>query len=488
MTYQLSLKLLAAEFGIVDESESTILGLTMDSRKVEKNHAFFACAGSQMDGRDFIEQAIEKGASAVFYECKDGFESEKLSVPSFGVSDLASKVGFAAAAFYQNPSEDLQVFGVTGTNGKTTCCYLLVQALTELGLNAAMIGTIGVGQLDALDQSGLTTPDAIFVQESLANFRDLGITQVCMEVSSHALDQGRVNGVHFFAVMFTNLSRDHLDYHGDMKSYGEAKQRLFTEFASQLAIVNADDDLGRTLVDVSCSEFIVQYGKSGDVSLVDCQFDDSGILGVVEGNGVEFEIQTPLIGKVNLPNIELLIATLLALSTDVETIQGVLSCLKPAPGRMERFEPKPSVAVVVDYAHTPDALRKALESVRSHVSNRLWCVFGCGGDRDVGKRPMMGVIANELADVVIITNDNPRSESPQKIADDILGPIKGGNEVRVVLDRAEAISQAINDAQAGDVILLAGKGHEATQTIGKEVLSFSDRDYVERGVFLGGSE
>lgn len=481
MSYSMPLVDLLSVFGLESDLDLLVTSVTLDSRSVEAGAVFFACKGHEVDGREYMRAAQQAGAVAVIYEASDARQlASDLSIPSFAVHGLTAMVGHAASAFYNEPSQDLQVFGVTGTNGKTTCCYLLVQALTALGMQAGMIGTLGVGTLAKLDNSGLTTPDPIAIQKALAEFRDAGVTQVAMEVSSHALDQGRVNGVEFFCTLFTNLSHDHLDYHGDMVSYGLAKQRLFTDFQSELVISNAGDEFGAKLIDVANAEFIVQYGQGGDVYAEDVNLGADGISLVIEGNGVEFEISTPLVGKVNVANIELLIATLLGLSTSIADIQRILAELQSAPGRMELYQAATKPSVVVDYAHTPDALEKALHSVREHCQGDLWCVFGCGGDRDAAKRPLMGQIAAKLANKSVITNDNPRGEEPSVIAEQIqVGALKEvGAESQIVLDRAAAIRSTIEQANEQDWVLVAGKGHEATQTIGTEVVPFSDREQV----------
>ncbi len=480
MAYSMKLADLVALVGVSSNNELVVSSLSIDSREIAPGALFLAYPGDAADGRNYIAQAQQAGAAAVLYEPEDFELPKDLSIDAFPVSGLRHQVGHLAHEFYGQPSGDLQVFGVTGTNGKTTCCFLLAQALTELGLQAAMIGTIGVGKIGALDTAAQTTPDPISVHRRLAEFREQGITQVCMEVSSHALDQGRVNGVQFFCSLFTNLSHDHLDYHGDMSSYAAAKRRLFTDFASELVVTNAADEMGRSLVDVANAEFIVQYGESGDVYADDVVLSEHGINLVIEGAGVEFEITTPLIGQVNIPNIELLVAALLGLSTPVEQIQTIVAKLQPAPGRMELVSSEGKPSVVIDYAHTPDALEKALISVRQHCTGQLWCVFGCGGDRDAAKRPVMGGAAARCADVLIVTNDNPRSEKGADIAAEIQCGIEG--ESKVILDRAEAISWAVSNAANTDWVLVAGKGHETTQQIGDVRHPFSDREQVAKAM------
>lgn len=478
MAYAKSLSELLAILGVEFSDDVTVTALSIDSRQVKPGTLFFAYPGTAADGRDYMAQAQAAGACAIVYEARASASLDQVTIPCFAVSDLQAGVGLVADAFFDSPSAEMQVFGVTGTNGKTTCCYLLTQALAQLGLSAAMIGTIGVGQLDVLEEAGHTTPDPIFLQHTLAKFRDAGITQVCMEVSSHALDQGRVNGVLFFCTLFTNLSHDHLDYHGDMASYGRAKQRLFSQFNSELAIINVADSFGQQIVSNANAEFVVGFGRNGDVFLDDVALGATGMQFVVEGNGVEFDANTPLVGLVNVPNIELLVATLLSLSTPVEQIQTILATLKPAPGRMELYHQGDSPRVVVDYAHTPDALEKALLSIQRHCNGKIWCVFGCGGDRDRAKRAVMGRAAEQYADELIITNDNPRSERAESIAADIARGIDGA--YRIVLDRELAIQQAVESAAPQDWVLIAGKGHESTQQIGADYFPFSDREQVAR--------
>ncbi len=483
MSYSLPLCDLLNVFAIESISRATVGAITLDSRNVVEGSVFFACQGHEVDGRDYVLQAQEAGAIAIIYEAAEARLANELTIDAFAVHGLAEMVGFAASAFYQNPSEELQVFGVTGTNGKTTCCYLLAQALTALGLSAGVIGTLGIGPLDKLKSSGLTTPDPITIQAALAEFRDTGVTQVCMEVSSHALDQGRINGVEFFCTLFTNLSRDHLDYHSDMTAYGLAKRRLFTDFHSELVVTNAVDELGSRLIDVANADFIVQYGKGGDVFADDIELGSRGIKLFIDGGHVEFAVETPLIGKVNIPNIEMLVSTLLGLSASVEEIQQILSRLSPAPGRMELFSVPEKANVVVDYAHTPDALKKALLSVKEHCQGELWCVFGCGGDRDAGKRAMMGQFAANYADRLIITNDNPRSEDQASIAKEVAAGASDSSACQIILERAAAIKYAMHSASENDWILVAGKGHETTQIIGSQVLTFSDREQI--AILLG---
>jgi len=480
MAYAMELRGIIALLNVVDSNVSdikdvSITSLDIDSRAVTAGSLFIAYPGVSVDGRDYILDAQNAGASAVVYQA--GIElPDAVAIPAFAVDDLQTNVGDIANHFFKEPSSELQVFGITGTNGKTSCCYLLTQAFEALGMQAAMIGTIGVGPLGLLKDSGHTTPNPVAVHQLLAEFRDQGITQVCMEVSSHALDQGRVNGVAFFCTLFTNLSHDHLDYHGDMESYVASKQRLFTDFHSELVITNASDPMGGGLIDVANSDFVVRYGAGGDVFADDVELTANGIDMVIEGSGVEFELSTCLVGKVNVPNIELVVATLLALSTSVDDIQTIVAGLRAAPGRMDVIRSADNPSVVIDYAHTPDALEKAMLSVKKHCRGQLWCVFGCGGDRDQYKRGLMGAVAEKIADKVVVTNDNPRSETPKSIANDIVAGMTNDGAVWIELDRANAIRFAVENAANDDWVLLAGKGHETTQTIGDDVFLFSDKE------------
>lgn len=464
------------------QAATDIQSLTLDSREVAAGSLFFAYPGAATDGRNYMQAALQAGVALVICEAQDSdtfiqsielSEAKQKIVLANGVRDLVGKV---ANEFYGRPSESLQVFGITGTNGKTTCCYLLAQALKQLGLKTAVIGTLGAGQIDDLQNTANTTPDAITLHRLLAGFVKNEVTQVCMEVSSHAIDQSRISGIQFFYLGFTNLSHDHLDYHGDMASYAAVKRALFTDFASELVVTNADDDLGEQIIEAANAEFVASYGSdNADVVVEESRATLSGIELEIDANGLELNLATPLVGLVNVPNIALVVTTLLALSVSVEEITEIVAQLKPAPGRMELLKNQRSPAVVIDYAHTPDALEQALRSIDAHCNGELWCVFGCGGDRDTVKRAVMGEVANKWADKVIVTNDNPRSESPQQIADQIL---IGAPRAKVVLDRAAAIAEAVQNATNNDWVLIAGKGHENYQEIDGQCLEFSDREQV----------
>ena len=484
MKYCMTLDQLLGDSGVTLGQQNVaairIDDLTIDSRAVKPGSLFCAYPGTHSDGRKYIANAVEAGAVAVLCEAADS-QAIECDVPLITIVGLRAKVGLIANVFFDQPSTELQVFGVTGTNGKTTCCYLLTQAFSAMGMDAVMLGTLGSGRLNEISYKGLTTPDPVEVHRLLAQWRDQGVTQVAMEVSSHGLHQGRVAGVQFYCSLFTNLSHDHLDYHGDMQSYALAKRALFTEFPSELVVTNADDEFGASLIDVANSGFVASYSvneDAADVCLLDAKLHSDGMQLCIEAGDATLNLSTPLIGEVNIPNLLLLVTTLLALSVEVTQIEEIVANLSPAPGRMEVYVMHQGPRVVVDFAHTPDALDKALASVQKHCTGQLWCVFGCGGDRDRGKRPIMGAAAQRYADHIIVTNDNPRSEHPQAIADDIVAGIEGSAEV--ILDRASAIRAAIGKAKVGDWVLLAGRGHETLQQIGAEYLPFSDREFVTK--------
>jgi UDP-N-acetylmuramoyl-L-alanyl-D-glutamate--2,6-diaminopimelate ligase len=387
----------------------------------------------------------------------------------------------------------LRITGITGTNGKTTCAYLLAQCLERLGNAAAYIGTIGWGRPASLAEPTHTTPDAVTVHRMLAKLRASGVREVAMEVSSHALDQRRVDGVRFQVAAFTNLTRDHLDYHGTMLKYGEAKAKLFQHAELAHMVLNIDDEFGRALAQKyagSASLIAVSVcGGSGwlaerALNATEVRLNPRGISIDLDGSFGMFHLETQLMGRFNAENSLVVMACLLSLGVSLNDAANALAACKPAPGRMEvvQAQARNKPIVVVDYAHTPDALAKALGAAREHCRGALWCVFGCGGDRDAGKRPVMGAIADELADQIIVTDDNPRSEDPQAITDGILSGIKS-RRARVIHERGEAIATALTEAQAADLVLIAGKGHEDYQIYGQTRRSFSDRTEALR--YLG---
>jgi UDP-N-acetylmuramoyl-L-alanyl-D-glutamate--2,6-diaminopimelate ligase len=468
----------------------TVTDLTQDGRAARPGCAFLAVHGSAEHGLKYAPQAVANGARAVLWEPAPvavipDLPSEILVAPVPRLREHASTI---ADRFFGSPSAQLTIAGITGTNGKTTCAYLLAQALEAAGRPAGYMGTIGTGRPQRLTASALTTGDAVTVQRRLAQLRSGGAASVAMEVTSHALDQARVGAVRFKTAVFTNLTRDHLDYHGTMENYGAAKAQLFSREDLVSRVINVDDAFGRQLaVDPRGRGRVVETGR-GHQSLA------RGAAGFVRAKhvelttrGIELEFDSswgsgtvvcPLLGDFNVDNLLTVIAVLLDWDVALEQAIAALARVRATPGRMETFGGMNAPLAVVDYAHTPDALSKALLAARAHCAGRLTVVFGCGGDRDPGKRPMMGSIAAELADDIVITDDNPRKESPQGIAAGIAAGIPAGKPFRIELDRARAIREAISDARPLDVVLVAGKGHEDYQIYGEERRAFSDQKVV----------
>jgi UDP-N-acetylmuramoyl-L-alanyl-D-glutamate--2,6-diaminopimelate ligase len=444
-------------------------GMTLDSRRVRRGDAFLALRGSQSHGISFAANAVQRGAQIVLAEAPASDDVPAMDAPVLWVDSLHDHVGEIAARFFERPSESMRMVGVTGTNGKTSTVQLLAQALSLLGHRAASIGTLGAGMHGQLREGERTTPDAIEVQATLAEFRDADVSHVAMEVSSHALEQGRVNAVDFEVAAFTNLTRDHLDYHGSMEAYGAAKAKLFAWPGLRAAIVNIDDAFGRELAD-TLPEALTRLR----CSMVDdsaAEIVASAI--VTSAQGLAFQLRTPwgsrtvnsrLIGRFNIANLLVVAACLGALGETFDAIVTVLEKLQPVNGRMSRLggvHGQP--LVVIDYAHTPDALEQALGAVRAHCAGKLICVFGCGGERDAGKRPLMGGIAARLADVAIVTDDNPRGEDGDAIVAQIVAGMREAKAMAVERDRAHAIADALRLARPGDAVLIAGKGHETYQ-------------------------
>lgn len=458
-----------------------ITGLTTDSRKVQPGYLFLAVPGLRHDGREHIEAAVAAGASAIAYEASDGFEFAA-SLPLLPVGHLTSQLSAIAGRFYGEPAASLKLVGITGTNGKTSVSQMLAQALNNLGQPCGVIGTLGSGMPGALLDHGMTTPDALSLQHQLAQLRGQGACRVSMEVSSHALDQGRVAALNFEVAVFTNLSRDHLDYHGDMAAYGEAKARILDQAAH--AVINIDDAFGRRLA-TECQLPLVRYSLSDDQADLYCsdvRFGHDGISAQLHTAQASAELRSPLLGTFNLSNLLAVAGVLTALELPLAQVAAQLGQLLPPAGRMQRLGGDRQPLVVIDYAHTPDALDNALSALRAHVAGRLICVFGCGGDRDRGKRPLMGRAAEQGADLLVVTDDNPRTEDSAAIIEQIQAGIERNDKVTVIANRAEAIARTIAGAAADDIILLAGKGHETYQEINGVRHPFSDIEQAERAL------
>lgn len=456
-------------------------GLTLDSRQVQSGDAFVALAGLCTHGQAHAPQAVQRGAVAILVDAQDdAVQADHLeSVPVVRVRNLATRLGPLAARLYADPSRDMHVIAVTGTNGKTSVVHLLAQALSVCGQHVATIGTLGSGLHGHVVPGQLTTPDAIQLQRALADFRDADVSHVAMEASSHALDQGRLDALHVDLAIHTNLSRDHLDYHRTMQAYGAAKSKLFERPGLRRAIINIDDVFGRQLAAPLSQGLLLTTG-----SHVDADVRAQGI--VLDADGLRFDLHTPwgdatirsgLLGRFSVDNLLAVSAALGELGVPFARIATVLAQLQPVPGRMNRVggvggAGKP--LVVVDYSHTPDALQQALQSLQAHGVRRLGCVFGCGGERDAGKRPQMGAVAQRLADWVVVTDDNPRNEDGDAIVAQISAGFVGMDNITIERDRAAAIALAINQAGSGDAVLVAGKGHETTQDIGGALRPFDD--------------
>jgi UDP-N-acetylmuramoyl-L-alanyl-D-glutamate--2,6-diaminopimelate ligase len=453
--------------------------LAGDSRKAVPGSVFAAYPGETRDGRDFIAQAVAQGVDGVLWEADHYQWDPALAIPNAGVIGLKTRIGEIAAHIYGEPSRALHMVGVTGTNGKTSVAHWVAQAFAHLGRKTAIIGTVGNGFPGAPTPALNTTPDAIELQQRLAYYRQQGAVACAMEVSSHGLAQGRVNGARFNVAVLTNLSRDHLDYHGSMENYADAKARLFTWPGLEWAVVNVDDDFGRQLESETRPARVAGYGfQRGAVVGEALRLSQAGLHLCVRTDWGNAELDAPLLGRFNAANLLAVLTTLLVSGVKLEDACQSLAHITPPPGRMQTLGGDAHPLVVVDYAHTPDALEKVLATLREIVSGgRLICVFGCGGNRDKGKRPLMGKAAAQGADEVWVTSDNPRNEDPRHIIDDILAGISGAkpdHQAHVEPDRARAIFEAIGGAHHGDVVLIAGKGHEDYQETAAERLPFSD--------------
>ncbi|MEJ2179540.1 MAG: UDP-N-acetylmuramoyl-L-alanyl-D-glutamate--2,6-diaminopimelate ligase [Gammaproteobacteria bacterium] len=480
-----SLKQLLHGVAEVDSKDDRVIaGLSLNSNTVNPGDVFCALAGQKEHGLNYAAQAIQRGACAVIWEANtmqdDVVMLDSLSkhVPLIPVVNLKLQLGKIAERYFGEPSKQLCVIGVTGTNGKTSCSQFLAQGLNQ-DAPSCVIGTLGNGFIDRLQQATHTTPDAITLHSLLAEFQQQGAKNVVMEVSSHGLEQGRASGVDFEIAIFTNLSRDHLDYHGDMSAYGNAKKLLFEMPCLKTAIINADDEFGASLADSLQGKLeVIRYGVSQHHDSLDVRASKIR----VDSAGLHFDVITPrgsgivsssLLGRFNVSNLLAVLAALLSRGVRFEEALLRISKMSNVSGRMERIPSHEGQALfVVDYAHTPDALAKALQSLREHVDHKkhgkLWCVFGCGGDRDQGKRPAMGEAAEHFSDHVIITDDNPRTEPASHIVSQILNGVLKQQDVVVNHDRVAAIKHAMDHATDRDVVLVAGKGHEDYQIIGAE--------------------
>lgn len=466
--------------------DMNVSGLSIDNRTIQSGMAFIALQGTQRHGLEYVEAAVNAGASIVLYEPVEGLILPSLDVPLIPVESLSQRLGELAARYYQQPSHDLFMAGITGTDGKTSVSHFIAQALNHLQQLTAVIGTLGNGMPHQLSKATHTTPDAIQVQRCLAEQQQAQMQAVSMEVSSHALDQGRVNAVQFDVAVLTNLTRDHLDYHKTVEAYAAAKRRLFDWGSLKTVVLNLDDAFGQSIAQdlIEREVQLISYGVGSreqypEQTLVATQtrFNHQGIWATIESPWGRGEFLVPVLGYFNLHNLLATLGVLLARGIEFEQAVKALEAIRVVAGRVERIADKDyDFLTVVDFAHTPDALRQVLTAIRTHTENRLICVFGCGGDRDRGKRSLMAAAAEELADIVVVTDDNPRTESPELIFDDIKTGLKQVEKAYFQHDRAQAIRQAVAMAQAGDTVLIAGKGHETEQIFKEGAIQFDDRE------------
>lgn len=472
-----------------------ITGLELDSRKIIWGNLFIAIKGNQIDGRLYIGHAIKEGAVAVLSESLNNqitmivkkYDVNISGIPIIYIRHLNKYLSDIAARFYNYPSYFLDLVGVTGTNGKTTVTCLLANWMQLLGKKSAVMGTLGNGMLDNMCPSYNTTCSAVDNQKILAQFVQHKITFVAMEVSSHGLDQHRVDALYFKAAVFTNLSRDHLDYHGTIKKYVLTKWRLFNKLHVENYIINADDFIGRQwlsclsqAVAVTIMGVLPYHWKGKWIRMINVNYHFYGTDVFFDSSWGKGIIYSALLGEFNIINLLLALGTLLVLGYPLSLLLHTSSQLRPICGRMETFKSFGRYPmVVIDYAHTPDALKKVLISIKKYCFGKLWCIFGCGGERDQGKRSLMGTIAEKYSDHVIITNDNPRTEDPQIIVDDIMCGITCVKKVEIIENRSYAIRTVIMRAFSKDVVLISGKGHEKYQIIGTDYIPYSDRDVVK---------
>lgn len=474
-------------YGSLDKE---ILGITSDSNEVQEGFLFSAIKGDRTDGHKYIDSAIKKGAKIIILENIP--EKIHRDICYIEVDDSRSITPKIASNFFQNPSRDLNLVGVTGTNGKTTLTYIIEAIWKEEGKPSGIIGTVENRYLNKLTNSSITTPDSIDLIKLLDTMKKSGVKNVSMEVSSHAIDKKRINGCNFDVVVFTNLTQDHLDYHKTIENYFNTKKKLFTEILDEssktpkFSVINIDDKFGKQLAGETKGQ-VVTYStkyKKADVLADKINTTESGVRTYIKTRWGNLELNSNLLGEHNLYNLLAAIAVTLPLGTPIKTIEKALSKTIVIPGRLEKIENNMNLNVLVDYAHTPDALMNVINAIRPFTKGKLIVVFGCGGDRDKQKRPLMGKVGINLSDFLIVTSDNPRTESPEKIIDDI---VKGINESGLhnknyikILDRERAIEKAISLAQPGDFIIIAGKGHEDYQIIGQKKFPFDDRKVARK--------
>ena len=482
---------LLPELSGFEHADLRFSGLQLDSRGLRNGELFAALPGMNHHGLQFVADAVEKGAAAILVDAQEIVENiDDIGAPLIPVRDLGQRLPLLSRRFYGDRVDSLTLIGVTGTNGKTTCTQLIAQILTELGKSCGLIGTLGIGFPGALQSLRHTTPDLPGLYRGIADLAESGAELVAMEVSSHALEQARCEGLEFSSAVLTNLSRDHLDYHGTMQAYADSRKRLFQYQGLKRAVLNGDDVFGKDLAaTLTGIPEVLVYGLGNELADIRA----SGIR--YEHDGISAELTTPwgrgilkssLLGDFNLSNLLAAITVVCSHGESLQEVLKVVPGIMPVVGRMQRIALADAPNIIIDYAHTPDALEKALRALRPHCAGKLWCVFGCGGDRDVGKRAQMGAIAALHADHVLVTSDNPRSENADAIIDDIVSGISGSAQRNA--DRAAAIQQAVTEAGLADWVLVAGKGHEQYQEIDGYRTPFSDEEQVRRAMAMRGVE
>ncbi|MCY7294254.1 UDP-N-acetylmuramoyl-L-alanyl-D-glutamate--2,6-diaminopimelate ligase [Alteromonas sp. a30] len=486
-----------APFGI-DAPAIEIDDLVLDSRQVAIHKAFLAVKGHELDGRDFIPQAISLGAKVIIAECNDAAQHGETEMREMSIIikfyELAKQLSRLAEVFFSSPSEGLKTFAVTGTNGKTSTTHFIAQFAQLLGETSALVGTLGAGLLGDLKKTQNTTPDAITMHRILAEVKADGAQSVAFEASSHALVQNRIKYLQTGVAVFTNLTRDHLDYHGDMQTYAAAKRLLLRQPGLHHLVLNIEDDEHKNWVANKPSMVnVIYFGleqsqqpRSEEAAYCfanNIRYHASGVSFTLNTSWGDAEVTSCLLGGFNIANLLAAIASQLACGAKLATLVDSIASIRPVPGRMELFKQQQSATFVVDYAHTPDALENVLTSIKKHVSGKLWCVFGCGGERDLGKRPLMGKVAETLADQIILTSDNSRGEATLNIIKDIqkgmtLESAQSPN-VHVIESRQLAVKTALEKAEINDVVVLAGKGHEDYQIIDGQKKAYDEREYLQ---------
>jgi|AntRauTorcE11897_2_1112592.scaffolds.fasta_scaffold09252_2 UDP-N-acetylmuramoyl-L-alanyl-D-glutamate--2,6-diaminopimelate ligase len=462
--------------------------LVNDSRQVMPGDVFFALQGVSQSGQLYLDQAVERGACLVVREGELNLKSLDAQVWELSLPGLKVKLGELLALSTAADFSNLRTTAITGTNGKSSVAHFLCQLRQLLGQKSALVGTLGYGELDKLVPASHTTPDLFRLHQFYLDWLASGIQEVCLEASSHALDQGRMDGLPVTTAVFTNLTRDHLDYHHTLEAYAEAKSLLFLRPELQVRVVNLDDPLGRKLAEPNPTPLTLSYSlqkPEADLSLTHYAFSEQGITAEVTWQGDTCTFTLPLLGRFNLANLLAALGVLLAEGQTLSRLLPLINCLQPVKGRMqlltvsgrETLQELPSV--VVDYAHTPDALQQALQALRPHVQGRIYCVLGCGGDRDQGKRALMAQVASQEADFLVVTDDNPRNEDPARIRQQLL---QAAPQAMEIADRGQAIHWAIQQAQPGDWVLVAGKGHEDYQEVAGQRLAFADQQVAEQAL------